>query len=517
MNRLVFISALFLIMSTYVSMGYSQKYASKTDSLMALIETDGNDTSKLIHLCELTKEIFRANPDTAFQIAEQSLQLGTDILKNPSAQNNPAIIKAAKKGIAASYGGMGAYYYRKGEFALALENQLKAVEIREGIPDSVGLASSYNNLGVIFRDQGDHARALKYYNDALNINTGLGDKTKAANNINNIGLVYADQRDFDYALKHFNFALFLNESIGDKATAATNLNNIGIVYFKKKKYSTAIDYYQKAFNINLEIGNYNEVANNLVNIGASYDLLKDHPNAIKNYMEALDLNQQLGNQYGIALNMGNVASVYVEEKNYKEAKDYLTKALAIADKIKAWELIQDDNLTLSKLDSITGDYRSAYLHYQLYSAAKDTLFNDSKSKDIGRLEMKQEIETAEKERKRAEEEKIRIAKRERERKNTLQYSGIFIALLIIGLLVMMLGFVKVSAPMARSITFFTFLLVFEFLLLFIDPYVDKFSSGEPVYKLILNALLACLIFPLNAVMENGLKKRLMKRTEPKTS
>src|SRR5688572_5347832 len=129
MNRLVFISAWCLIILIYVSRAYSQKYVSKPDSLMALIETDGNDTSKLVHLCELTKEIFRANPDTAFQIAQESLKLGTEILKNPSAQNNPAIIKAAKKGMAASYGGMGAYYRIKGEFALSLENQLKAVEI----------------------------------------------------------------------------------------------------------------------------------------------------------------------------------------------------------------------------------------------------------------------------------------------------------------------------------------------------------------------------------------------------
>jgi tetratricopeptide (TPR) repeat protein len=516
MKKLILLISLLLGSSHCMKVFSQRKYESKTDSLKELVKTDVADTSKLVHLCELTFEVFKTNPDTAFTFANEALELGSQILKNPSVQNNPSIIRAAKKGMAASYGGIGAYYYRKGEFPLALENQLKALDIRKNISDSVGLASTYNNIGVIFRDQGDHARALQNYTDALNINIGLGDKAKAANNINNIGLVYVDQKDFDIALKYFNQALALNESIGNKAMSATNLNNIGIVYYQKKKYPVAIQYYQKAFNINLEVGNYHEVANNLVNIGVCYDLLKDHDNAIKNYLEALDLNQQLGNQYGIALNMGNVASVYVEEKKYKEAKDYLNKAILISDEIKAWQLIQDHNLTLSKLDSITGDYKSAYLHYQKYSAAKDTLFNDSKSKDIGRLEMKQEIENTERIRKATEEEKARIAQRERDRKNTLQYSGMFITLLCIALIVVMLGFIKVSAPMARSITFFTFLLVFEFMLLLIDPYVDRFSGGEPVYKLILNALLACLIFPLNAALENGLKKRLTKKGGEKT-
>jgi len=505
------VSSILIILFCSTTICFAQKYASKADSLSALIISDVQDTSKLVHLCELTKEIFRIDPDTAFSIAEEALQLGTSILKDPKIQNNPEIIRAAKKGMAASYGGMGAYYYIKGEFTLALENQIRAVEIRKNIGDSIGLATSYNNIGIIFRDQGDHSRALSYYELALDINRGLGDIPKTANNLNNIGLVYVDLKDYDIALKYFNQAFILNQKLGDKMTSATNLNNIGIVYFHKKKYPDAVTYYQKAYKVNLEIENYPEVANNLNNLGISYQAEKDFDKALKCFLEALDYNQQLGNKYGTALNMGNAAGIYVEQKKYNDAKEYLNKALAIAEEIQAWQLIQDHNLTLSNLYSATNNYQLAFEHYRKYSAAKDTLFNDSKSKDIGRIEMKNEIEQAEKERIRAEEEKQRIAQKERERKNTLQYSGMILALVLIALIVVLLGFVKVSAPMARSITFFSFLLVFEFLLLFTDPWLDKFSGGEPVYKLILNVLLALLIFPINAALENALKKRLVKR------
>ncbi len=77
----------------------------------------------------------------------------------------------------------------------------------------------------------------------------------------------------------------------------------------------------------------------------------------------------------------------------------------------------------------------------------------------------------------------------------------------------MIGFVKVSPPVARSVTFFAFLLLFEFILLLIDPYVEKYSGGEPLYKLFINAVLAACIFPLNAIMESGLKRRLMKKEQ----
>ena len=65
--------------------------------------------------------------------------------------------------------------------------------------------------------------------------------------------------------------------------------------------------------------------------------------------------------------------------------------------------------------------------------------------------------------------------------------------------------------MAEGITFFAFLLFFEFMLVLLDPYIDKYSSGEPVYKLLINALVAAAIFPLNALFEKVLKRRLMKK------
>lgn len=505
------VSTLLIIFICTTSICSAQKYASKADSLGTLIKTDANDTNKVNHLCDLAKELMFVNTDTAITLAQQSLEISTNILNSKESQTNNNLKLAAQKGMAKSLASLGAFYYTKGEYALALENQFKAVDIRKAIGDKSMLANSYNNIGVVFRNQGDHKRALEYYEEAYKINTEIGDKTRAAQNINNIGLVYNDQREYSTAIEYYQKALVLNESMGNKITAASNLNNIGIVYYELKNYPKAVEYYQRSLAINEKEGNYPEVANNLANLGLTYQAEKDFDKALKCFLEALDYHQQLGNQYGTALNMGNAAGIYVEQKKYKEAKDYLIKALAIAEEIQAWQLIQDHNLTLSNLYSATNNYQLAFEHYQKYSAAKDTLFNDSKSKDIGRIEMKHEIEEAEKERIRAEEEKQRIAKKERERRNTLQYSGMILALVLIAGIVVLLGFVKVSAPMARSITFFTFLLVFEFLLLFTDPWLDKFSGGEPVYKLILNVVLALLIFPINAALENALKKRLVKR------
>ena len=49
----------------------------------------------------------------------------------------------------------------------------------------------------------------------------------------------------------------------------------------------------------------------------------------------------------------------------------------------------------------------------------------------------------------------------------------------------------------------------EFCLVLLDPIIDKWSSGEPLYKLLFNALLAGAIFPLHAYFEGTLKKRVI--------
>jgi len=77
--------------------------------------------------------------------------------------------------------------------------------------------------------------------------------------------------------------------------------------------------------------------------------------------------------------------------------------------------------------------------------------------------------------------------------------------------VLSLGFVKVSPRMAEGIIFFSFLILFEFLLVLADPYIERWSSGAPGIKLLFNAGIAALIFPAHAFFESKMKGRLVKK------
>ena len=117
---------------------------------------------------------------------------------------------------------------------------------------------------------------------------------------------------------------------------------------------------------------------------------------------------------------------------------------------------------------------------------------------------------AEQQRKRQEEEQQRIIKEQIERRNLLQYSGILIFIVAFAIAVLFSGKLNIPVRLAEGGIFFTFLLIFEFILVLSDPYIENWTGGEPAYKLLINASLAALIFPLHSLAEAKLKQRLFK-------
>ncbi|MBL4654255.1 MAG: hypothetical protein JKY33_00345, partial [Bacteroidia bacterium] len=101
------------------------------------------------------------------------------------------------------------------------------------------------------------------------------------------------------------------------------------------------------------------------------------------------------------------------------------------------------------------------------------------------------------------------------RRDNLQYSAIFIGILILFGGVLMLGFVRIRPKDAEAIAFLSFMILFEFLLVLADPNIEQYTGGAPAYKLIFNAGLAGLMFPLHQFFEGKLKKRVIKTQRKK--
>ena len=523
MRKLFYIVSIVILGTAMFLPCYSQGQR-KSDSLQILLQTEIHDTTRIHTLNSLAWELNNNNLDTAILLSTQALALSEKIMW--------------KKGIGKAHHNLGSFNRRKSNYPLSLSHYHLALGIWEELmkqepPPAFArqaLAGTVGNIGIVFKNQGKYIEALEYYFKSLRIEEEIGNKIGIAVTFNNIGLIYADQGDYPKALEYYFKGLKMDEELGNKNGIAARLGNIGSVYHaqaERKRYSNqfqdsmgrnsidslyakGLEYYLKALKMNEEIGRKRGIGINLSNIGLIYREQGNYLKAMECYFKALKLDQELGEKASIAIDLGSIGSLYTTQKKYPEAESYLLQALELDTAIGYLEHTKYIHEQLSTLYEQTGQYKMAYEHYKEYSIAKDSLFNEGKSKDLGKLEAKYEFDKAEAERKRIEEDMKAASAIAEQRRNNLQYSGILIFLVLLGAGLIALGRFSISIRLAEGLIFFTFLLFFEFTLVLLDPYIEQYSAGAPAIKLGFNALLAGMIFPLHSFFEEKLKSRMVK-------
>ncbi len=479
---------------------------SKMDSLVSLVGTEGDDTSKVNHLTQLCTGYMDLRQDrTAIYHGSMAIGLGQSLL---DAEKNPDIRKSLKRNIAFNHETIGRIYSNLSDFTEAMVHFKQAMEINIEIENNYGIARNLNAIGNVYYYQGDFVKTLQCFFRAYKINIGLGDKQAAGVNMNNIGNVYYEHGDYSIALDYFSKGLQIFLEVNYKTGIAAGLSNLADVYFKQHRMNKALEYYIRSLKIYEELDDKYGMGICQSGIADVYSEKGDYQKAFEHYEYALEINKSWGHKNGIALNLGEIADLFLKQKKYSEAETYLLKGLDLATEIGELPVMRDFNRSLSELYSQMNRYDLAYIYHVAFTNAKDSLFNNDKSKEIGKLEAKHEMEIVELERQRTADEELKRKNAATKRRHLLQYSGITLLLMVAALAVVFLGLARMSPSVSRAVSFFVLLLLFEFLLVLLDPSVERLSGGEPAYKLLLNVLIAVSIFPLHTFFERFIRKKL---------
>ncbi len=497
------------------------------DSLKSVIDLAEHDTSVCIAYLSWGEEVYLNNPDTALilwqkahDIAERNLASSPPTSSaDGSSKANAEEEASAKAGtlhkkylstLADALNNIGYIYENQGDIPKGLEYYHKSLKIKEEIGNKKGIATSLNNIGYIYMNQGDIPKALEYWHKSLKIREEIGDKEGIATSLNNIGAIYNHQGDIPNALEYFHKSLKIKEEIGDKRGIAISLNNIGLIYMNQGDIPKALEYYHKCLKIDEEIGDKKGIAISLNNIGVIYYNQGDIPKALEYYHKCLKIDEEIGNKQGIASSLKNIGSIEFKQGQLTNALNYAMRGLEIAQEIGSPHLISINSGLLSKVAKQQGNYQEALEMYELHILMRDSINNEETQKASIRQQTKYEFEKAQLIKEQEEKETARLESEATSRRDNLQYSVILIALLVLFGGVLSLGFVKVSPRMAEGIIFFSFLILFEFLLVLADPYIENWSGGAPGFKLLFNAGVAALIFPMHSLFETKLKGRLVK-------
>lgn len=413
--------------------------------LKAQLVAHFNDSTGVELLRQISFQIQPTRPDSALIYAQQGLDLAKKL--------------SYRKGEADCMNRLGVVLWKNGKYDRALSILLGSLKIREDINDRLGILKSLSDIGIVYSDQMDNVKALSYHFKAKAVAEELKERRRLGIILSNIGNCYIKLNKVDSALNYEMQAYSIQQSMKDNSTLPNTLSILGDIHYKLGHNALALDYYNVSVNL-----------------------------ATKN-----------DDQSGLADTYNSIAKLY----NHKELPDssiyYAVKALNSANSAMYPEGIYTASNLLTTIYKGKND-KLELLYLKKAVAAKDSMFNAEKVKQIQKLSFNETLRQEELAAEKHQEEEDRII--------NLQMIGIAIFIPIFFLLVLALNKSRTHRKVIEFMSVLSLLLAFEFIALFIHPFVQRISNHLPLLELAILVTIASVLVPLHHKMTNFMRLKL---------
>jgi len=281
-------------------------------------------------------------------------------------------------------------------YDLALKKYLAAVSSIKKTDSLKFETEILNNAGVMYDYLGNYPEALKVYLEALEICERESFLKQKAISYNNIGALYFFRAKYQEALAYYEMSLHVELLTDNQLGIAQSYENIGIIYKKFNEFDKAESYYLDALEIYKNLNYDKGVSNLLGNLGILKYTQGNYNEALKFHEETLSIQEKNNDLDGQVFTHNNMADVYFAQKQYSNAEKYYKKGLHLAQKINFKDQVKYSYKALSEVYSKKSDSKNALLHFQKYTAIKDSIFNETKNRQFQELQTKFETEKKEK-------------------------------------------------------------------------------------------------------------------------
>ncbi len=352
------------------------------DSLTKSLARPGlPDSTHLYVLLKLSAVVVEHSPTKAEEYGRAAMRRATNL--------------GSLRDLAQAYKYVGTSYLARSEYTKAFMLYDSSRQIAEQIGDEETLSAVWTNMGLVFEAQADYVRALDYALRSSRIDERIGKQENIANTMVNIGRLYFHQKEYTTAIDYYERAMAIFRRLKQMEPLSEPLCGIGRVHKDHREYTKAQLYFDSALAIQRAFNNQRMVGEITHDIASTYLLQGDFKKSYSYLQEALSIRQMLQNKSGIAQTLSAFGSFYLLQNNFGQAQAFYKKSLQIASEIGLRELQSKILAHLAMLAKQQGQYKRA-LEYQSQSfACKDSIFNNARSREIGRLEMVNRIEQRE--------------------------------------------------------------------------------------------------------------------------
>ena len=392
--------------------------------------------------------------------------------------------------------------------------------------DSLKIAIALE-MGDISNSRGNTVAAYKNYNNAYDIAYTARNIPWRSQVYHHFADLYQKLGELDLAKKAFSSSLQLNQEHNNKEGLVRDYIGLARITDEKLYIDKAV-----ALADSLQLPKYQLYSKRLM-LAYLMVIQKDSKSALSFFNNNPDIVQYYLNQ-GISNYYHHIGSIYhysgqadsaihyyklsepEYEKNfdqavkmylYKElaecysmidenekARNYYEKALAVGKELNEYGINASILSQLGILYSKAGDYKTAFEMNQEYIFYKDTLQKMSAERDLVILELEREKTRHEKD----------LAKTidEANKRTNLQYLAISIAITLVFILIMIMGMFPVSKIWFRIVSFFSFICLFEFIILLIDSWLHHALHEDALKIWMVKIGILAILLPLHHFLEH---------------
>ncbi len=323
----------------------------------------------------------------------------------------------------------------EGNFSLALEHLWPYVAYVKAQGDSALLAKGLYHIAMVNMNLGNYDETLAILYRILAIEEKANNSKKIASILNVIGATYKRINKLNEALAAYRQAGEIFKAANLKVDYGMSLQNMGNIYLAQKSYDTAKEAYEEALQIFYDFKNPAFIATVLGNIGNLHEEKNEFHNALQYHQRALSLWRQSARKRSLANCLNNIGKSYLKLKNYNQAETFLNEALQVSQEIKSNALLREVYLEIHALHVAKKDFEKAYHAYSLSNQFKDSLFNETSTKQINELQAKYEAEKKDKQiTVLAKEKELQVKETERQATLNKAFAGGLILVLLVGAL-----------------------------------------------------------------------------------
>lgn len=356
--------------------------------------------NKVDELNRQSWSIRRTDPEKGLKLAEQAYDLAEHIKYH--------------YGLADSAKNKGASLNWLSKYEEALKELFKALDQFEQLDHKEGQIDTISCISISFYYLGDYHNDLRYLSKSHQLATEIGNLRAQADSLNGRGTIYYTIGKYEEAISVLKQGLEIAIEAGEKEIQAKIYDGLGESYNRLGRYKTALEYLDKCYKITEELEMAQVQSYALYGIGGVLLNQRKTTEAKEKLFKSLEIREEMGFLAGVASCYNRIAECFLEEDNDDNAFEWLDKALKLALKLEANEILRDVHINYTKIYERQENHKKQIDHLKKYYEYNDSVNHHKAFLKTKSLEFQFEMEKATHERDILERKNLELKANQRE-------------------------------------------------------------------------------------------------------